>query len=96
MEVFTRKKPTDEMFNGNFKLRDWVNDSVSNALFDQIVDASLINLESNKSNPEILKCSSQIFQVGLNCSEESPKNRINMEEVLAALNKIKLQTATLC
>lgn len=89
MEVFTRKRPTDEMFNGigSFSLRDWVNDSVSNSV-SEIVDANLI-VASNESHPQVLKCLSHIFQVALNCSAESPKNRISIEEVLVALNKIQ-------
>ncbi|GFQ08130.1 probable LRR receptor-like serine/threonine-protein kinase at3g47570 [Phtheirospermum japonicum] len=41
MEVFTRKRPNDEMFTEDLSLRSLVNDSMSNAVID-IIDPKLI------------------------------------------------------
>lgn len=40
---------------------------------------------------ERLKCVSSIMEVALNCTMESVKERINISDALAALDKIKLQ-----
>ncbi|GFP95694.1 probable LRR receptor-like serine/threonine-protein kinase at3g47570, partial [Phtheirospermum japonicum] len=34
MEVFTRKRPTDEIFSGHMSLRSWVKESMPSALID--------------------------------------------------------------
>ena len=41
MEVFTRTKPNDARFNGNSSLKDLVQSSMPNALY-QIIDANLL------------------------------------------------------
>nr|CAD1818938.1 unnamed protein product [Ananas comosus var. bracteatus] len=40
LETFTRKKPTDRMFDGELNLRQWVSDAYRTRLFD-ILDANL-------------------------------------------------------
>ena len=87
MEVFTRKKPNDEMFNEGLSLRDWVNNSASN-VFAEVIDSNLLK-EGEEYSTEKFKCLSSIFEVALNCSMKSPGNRTNMGDVLVALEKIK-------
>ena len=40
MEVFTRKKPNDEMFGENLSLKSWILDSLPNAIV-QVIDDQL-------------------------------------------------------
>ena len=40
MEVFTGRRPSDEMFDGNINLKSWVKDSMPNATV-QVIDAKL-------------------------------------------------------
>ncbi|XP_027155993.1 probable LRR receptor-like serine/threonine-protein kinase At3g47570 [Coffea eugenioides] len=88
MEMLTRKRPNDEMFDGNLSLRGWVCGSIANAIMD-ILDVNLIRSNEEYATQE-LECISSIMKVALNCSKESPNERSNMEYALAALNHIKL------
>ncbi|XP_038721955.1 probable LRR receptor-like serine/threonine-protein kinase At3g47570 [Tripterygium wilfordii] len=87
METFTRKKPTDEMFVAEMNLKSWVRVSLAHAL-TEVVDANLLKREDihfvAKSN-----CISSIMELALACTEDSPKDRINMSDALVMLKKIK-------
>ncbi|XP_071921472.1 uncharacterized protein [Coffea arabica] len=89
MEVFTRMNPSNEMFGENLSLRSWVLDSMANALA-QIIDANLLSTTDDHFL-EKLDCISSIMKVALNCTRESPGERSNIQDVLEALVKIKLQ-----
>ncbi|KAL6197274.1 hypothetical protein ACLB2K_032883 [Fragaria x ananassa] len=88
METFTGKKPTDEMFVAEMSLKQWVANS---ALLD-VVDAKLQVTEAddrdfvNKS-----ECLSSVMRLAQACSAESPEERVNMQDALATLNKIKIK-----
>nr|XP_027099236.1 receptor kinase-like protein Xa21 [Coffea arabica] len=41
--------------------------------------------------PQKINCISSVLQLGLSCTTDAPEERINMKEVLRALQKIKLQ-----
>ncbi|XP_004295580.1 PREDICTED: probable LRR receptor-like serine/threonine-protein kinase At3g47570-like [Fragaria vesca subsp. vesca] len=88
METFTGKKPTDEMFVAEMSLKQWVANSV---LLD-VVDAKLQVTEAddrdfvNKS-----ECLSSVMRLALACSAESPEERVNMQDALVTLNKIKIK-----
>ncbi|GFQ03475.1 LRR receptor-like serine/threonine-protein kinase fls2 [Phtheirospermum japonicum] len=92
LEVFTRRRPTDVIFAGDMSLRSWVKSSMPNALSD-IIDPNLLTRpagEDHGSN-QTLNCLSSLIEFGLNCSVESPHERMNIKDVIAALNKIKLK-----
>lgn len=44
METFTRKKPTDEIFNREMNLRHWVYESLRHAV-DRVTDATLLEAD---------------------------------------------------
>ncbi|GFQ03476.1 LRR receptor-like serine/threonine-protein kinase gso1 [Phtheirospermum japonicum] len=92
LEVFTRKRPTDEIFVGDMSLRSWVKSSMPNALSD-VIDPNLLMRpagEDHGSN-QTLDCLSSVMELGLKCSVESPRERMKIKDVIAALNKIKLK-----
>ncbi|KAJ7947136.1 Receptor-like protein kinase [Quillaja saponaria] len=89
METFTRKKPTDDMFVGVLSMKSWVNESVPHATI-QIMDSNLLSGEEQNITVKVL-CMSSLMQLALNCCDDSPDERINMEAVSAALNKIKIK-----
>lgn len=89
MEVFTRMKPSSETFAGDLSLRSWVKDSVPNAL-TRITDPRLLKQEEEHLT-EKLECLSSIMGLALKCSMGSPDERINMENVVAVLKKIKFK-----
>ncbi|KAK4487014.1 hypothetical protein RD792_006329 [Penstemon davidsonii] len=89
METFTRKKPTDEMFLGQLTLRNWVFGSLPNGIA-KLVDDDLLNVdrESIRAKHEMLL--TQIIELALECTIDSPEERLNMKDVLIRLKKIKI------
>ncbi|KAL2501056.1 putative LRR receptor-like serine/threonine-protein kinase [Forsythia ovata] len=92
MEVFTRMKPSSEIFSGELSLRSWINDSMPNAI-TRIIDSNLLGPEEDDYT-EKLKCLSSIMELALNCSMESANERVNMKDVVVALKKIRFQLLT--
>ncbi|GFP86325.1 probable LRR receptor-like serine/threonine-protein kinase at3g47570 [Phtheirospermum japonicum] len=90
MEVFTRKRPNDEIFAGNLSLRTWVKDSMPNAVIN-IIDSNLLGQDEDALTSQKLSCLSSIMELGLNCSVESPNERMSIKDVIVALSRIKLQ-----
>ncbi|XP_070054775.1 receptor kinase-like protein Xa21 [Nicotiana tomentosiformis] len=84
METFTRKKPYDEMFQENLSMRSWVCNS------EDIIDATLLEPEEIDFKKK-LHCVSSILELALNCTAESPNERLNMKDVPANIMKIKLE-----
>ncbi|KAL3523123.1 hypothetical protein ACH5RR_015957 [Cinchona calisaya] len=89
MEVFTRTSPSNERFGETMNLKSWVYDSMPNELA-YIIDANLLKA-GDKYFPEKLDCISSIMKLALNCTIDSPRDRCNIQDVLVALKKIKLQ-----
>ena len=87
MEVFTRKKPTDEIFAGEMTMKDWMKDSLTKGLIN-VADSNLVDKEDEyfvvKAN-----CISSILELALNCSAEFPEDRPDMKDVVPMLKNIK-------
>ncbi|XP_031116735.1 probable LRR receptor-like serine/threonine-protein kinase At3g47570 [Ipomoea triloba] len=71
MEVFTKRKPNDEIFTGDLSLRSWVSNSLSHTL-DEIVDPTLMRPEESEFRQK-LQCISSILELSLSCTIESPE-----------------------
>ncbi|XP_027185099.1 probable LRR receptor-like serine/threonine-protein kinase At3g47570 [Coffea eugenioides] len=89
MEVFTRTNPNSEMFGEKLSLKSWVANSIPDRLAN-VTDANLLK-KSDKCIGEKLSCIASIMKVALGCTMESPKERSNIQDVLVAMKKIKLQ-----
>ncbi|XP_052200765.1 probable LRR receptor-like serine/threonine-protein kinase At3g47570 isoform X4 [Diospyros lotus] len=89
MEVFTRKKPTDEMFAEEMSLKSWVNQSLNGGSMLEAMDASLIEQEDPHLSAKEL-CVSSVMQLAMDCVKDLPRERINMKDVVATLHKIRL------
>ncbi|XP_052203040.1 receptor kinase-like protein Xa21 [Diospyros lotus] len=89
MEVFTRKKPTDEMFAEEMNLKSWVNQSLNGGSMLEAMDASLIEQEDPHLSAKEL-CVSSVMQLAMDCVKDLPRERINMKDVVATLHKIRL------
>ncbi|PON87273.1 Serine/threonine protein kinase [Trema orientale] len=87
IETFTRKKPTDEMFNEEMSLKQWVENSIPHGITD-IIDANLLR-RGDEHYPIKKDCLSSVIGLALSCSATSPEDRIDMKNVAATLNKIK-------
>ena len=125
LQLFTGRRPTDEMFVDDCNIQTFVKMSIPGRLM-QIVDPALLsglevtihaanpaiqnevnyisgynndeieadeeNIDSenlSKMNSNVWKCILQTLEIGLACSEESPRNRMSMEEVLRELHRIQ-------
>ncbi|KAM5558273.1 putative LRR receptor-like serine/threonine-protein kinase [Rosa sericea] len=91
METFTRRKPTDDIFIGEMRLNQWVaNFLVADAIVE-VVDATLLGTEEDHDFTSKRECLSSIMRLAVACSAESPEERINMQEAVAMLKKIKIK-----
>lgn len=89
METFTKKKPTHDMFVGEFTMRKWVFESFPDAIM-QIVDVDLVNaVEENIGAKE--SCLRSIMGLALECTAHWPNERLNMKDILTRLEKIKTE-----
>ncbi|KAK4594910.1 hypothetical protein RGQ29_018589 [Quercus rubra] len=121
LEMFTGRRPTDNMFKDGLNLHNFVKMSLPKRLI-QVVDPMLLpreveemgvataammatkeddndnEIELEEANNtedfrhidvDMQKCLLSILNIGILCSLESPKERINMEEVIKELQLIK-------
>ncbi|OAY75743.1 LRR receptor-like serine/threonine-protein kinase EFR [Ananas comosus] len=93
LETFTGKKPTDSMFSGESNLRKWVFDAY-NARLSDAVDANLLGDESSDGRDTLDDCLSSVIELALECSKDSPKERITMKEVVSRMQKIQTDNFT--
>ncbi|CDP11033.1 unnamed protein product [Coffea canephora] len=89
METFTKRKPKDEMFTEELNLRRWIQECLPDSVI-QVIDADLLH-PKDKTVQRKIECVSSILKLSLSCTTDAPEERINMKEVLGALQKIKLQ-----
>jgi len=87
MEIFTRRKPTDDMFVAELSLKTWINGSLPNSIME-VMDSNLVQLTGDQID-DISTHMSSIFSLALSCCEDSPEARINMTDVIASLIKSK-------
>ncbi|KAL7176488.1 hypothetical protein ACSBR2_029924 [Camellia fascicularis] len=92
MEVFTRKKPTDEMFEGEMSLKSWVSDMILQGHGGSILlamDSNLIGSESEDVNFTVKEqCVLSVLSLAMDCLKDQPNERINMKDASARLQKI--------
>ncbi|KAL2513316.1 putative LRR receptor-like serine/threonine-protein kinase [Abeliophyllum distichum] len=88
LEIYTRKKPTDEMFGENLSLKSWVSQSLDENKIIEVVDANLLRREDNNFSAK-KQCVLSILALAMECLINSPRERISMREVVVRLEKIK-------
>lgn len=93
LEMFTRKRPTDNMFNDSLNLHKFAKTARPEKVMVIVDPSLLLDLEarvSNSRNPKnerakIEDCLVAIMRVGVLCSVESPSERMQMTDVVAKL-----------
>ena len=94
LEMFTGKRPTDHMFSDSLSLHNFAKMAFSEQVAS-IADSTLFQQEDNglnnssASSQKIEECLISIFKAGIACSEELPRNRLAINEVLTQLHAIK-------
>ena len=87
LEMIIRKKPTDEMFVGELGMRQWIA-SLPNRM--EVVDDGLLGIEDGRDVTVMQTILSSILELGLRCSEELQDERLEIKDVVANVNRIKL------
>jgi serine/threonine protein kinase len=97
LEMLTGRRPTDEVFKDGQNLHNFVAisfpDNLGNICHPQLVsrDAEVLPEDGNNENliPTIKECLVSLLRIGLICSMESPKDRMNIVDVTRELNIIR-------
>ncbi|KAL3641346.1 hypothetical protein CASFOL_016314 [Castilleja foliolosa] len=91
LELFTKKKPTDDMFNGEMSLKDWVYKALQENAVTEVVAPALLAREEDQHDirAKLDECVSSIFSLAMKCLAVSPDQRINMIETGVSLHRIK-------
>ncbi|KAL7265342.1 hypothetical protein ACSBR1_003166 [Camellia fascicularis] len=85
LEIFTKKKPTDEMFTGEMDLQRWVSMELPNQVMD-IIDRGLLG---NELKSESFDCVVGVLEIGLMCAGKSPDSRPSMREVSMMIKNVR-------
>nr|XP_043637035.1 probable LRR receptor-like serine/threonine-protein kinase At3g47570 [Erigeron canadensis] len=93
LETFTRKRPTHEMFNNGLSLRDFVKMAIPDHVLE-ITDPVLLETrqeenERTRAYRSIKESLTTIYQIGITCSMETPRDRIDMNNVFNQLESVK-------
>ncbi|XP_021296295.1 probable LRR receptor-like serine/threonine-protein kinase At3g47570 [Herrania umbratica] len=101
LEIFTGKRPTDEIFREGLSLHNFVKAAlpervagILNPIFlGEIVKGGTITNDSypenSLTNGRLLQHLNAIFEIGVTCSAESPTERMDMRDVAAKLCSIR-------
>ncbi|KAK4485313.1 hypothetical protein RD792_007948 [Penstemon davidsonii] len=92
MEIFTKKRPTDELFLGELTMKRWVSYSFPSTIM-QIVDTELLNADEESVKANIEECLVSIMELAIECAADLPDERPNMKDVHVRLNKINIKVA---
>ncbi|XP_022772206.1 probable LRR receptor-like serine/threonine-protein kinase At3g47570 isoform X2 [Durio zibethinus] len=101
LEMFTGRRPTDEMFKENQNLHNFVKTALPNRVAE-ITDPTLLQQsfggetvmnntfnESSQKHNRLLRSLNSIFEIGIACSFELPTERMNMVNVVAELCSVR-------
>ncbi|KAK4482627.1 hypothetical protein RD792_009791 [Penstemon davidsonii] len=87
LEMFTKKRPTDEAFSDRINLHNFV----SNALPDHVMEIvdPFIQTEHGMNSNKIKDCLASVLSIAVACSRTVPRDRISMKDVVIELRKIR-------
>lgn len=86
LELFTGKRPTGPMFDGNFGIREFVEQSLRSDKLMKVIDPMLClgEIEGN-----LHECLVSVLRVSLMCSAVSLNDRMDIGEALLELQKVR-------
>jgi serine/threonine protein kinase len=93
LEIFIRRRPTDEMFKDGLNIVKYTEVNIPDKLL-QIVDPQLVQeLGLSQEDPvtvnENADCLLSVLNIGLCCTKSAPSERINMQEVSTKLHTVR-------
>ncbi|WCJ41931.1 hypothetical protein M5689_022766 [Euphorbia peplus] len=89
METFTRRRPTDEMFNEEMSIKQWIKELLPSEVA-RLADPNLISVNEQHYSAKA-DCILSIMDLALNCCADVAEERISSKEVASALSKIKVK-----
>ena len=87
MEIFTGRRPTDELLDDSSSLRDFVKCALPGQVME-IMDSNILQEYNDTMNVKIVKCVISALEIGLACSNELPGDRMLMSAVVNELQKL--------
>lgn len=100
LEMFTGKRPTDSTFMEGLNLHNFVKvalpERVSNIIDPILIEGRSRNMgnsfpnHTHMQNDDILfECLISIFEIGISCSAELPRERMSISDAFSQLGRIK-------
>lgn len=94
LEMFTGKRPTDDMFKDGLSLHSFVTMAIPDRVVEvadpAILEEAEVAEDLNIKN-SILGSLISIFRTGILCSAEFPKERMNMKDVVMELQALRVR-----
>lgn len=91
LEMVTRKRPTDDMFNGGLSLQKWVK-SHYHGRMEKIINTNMVRAIRNQS-PEVKRmwevAIGELIELGILCTQYSPATRPTMLDAADDLDRLK-------
>ena len=87
LEMFTGRRPTDNEFQDGHTLHNYVKTSLPERVME-VIDQRLL-LRSDESGKPIRECIIAVLEIGIICSMESPKDRMEIRDATNELRSIK-------
>ncbi|CAL5322654.1 unnamed protein product [Camellia sinensis] len=93
LEMFTGKRPTDEIFKDGLSLHNFVKEALPGSV-SEISDPILFKTEREEEenfirSEKIVECLNLILEIGVNCSSDLPIERMEINDVASKLHFIK-------
>lgn len=88
LEMFTGKRPTDAMFRDNFNLHNYVKMAIPDQAM-RISDPLLVGDAKNMSISNFENCLASVFRIGVKCSADLPRERMEIRDALMKLKDIR-------
>ncbi|KAF8083122.1 hypothetical protein N665_0791s0019 [Sinapis alba] len=87
IEMFSGKRPTNELFGGNFTLCSYIKSALPEQVLD-VADKVILHNGLRIGFP-VAECLTLVLELGLRCCDESPTNRLVMSEAVKELISIR-------
>ncbi|THF98988.1 hypothetical protein TEA_022310 [Camellia sinensis var. sinensis] len=93
LEMFTGKRPTNEMFKDGLSLHSFVKEALPCSV-PEISEPTLFMIKGEEEEcfirgEKTVECLSLILEIGVNCSLELPRERMDIDDVATKLHFIK-------
>ncbi|GKB54928.1 probable LRR receptor-like serine/threonine-protein kinase [Tanacetum coccineum] len=99
LELFTGKRPTDDMFSNSLNLHDFVKMAIPHQVME-ITDPVLYEAKQEKITCKdtyesetyeslIEECLTSVYQIGIACSMELPRHRIGINTIIDQLQLVR-------